>query len=365
MFHARILQQGGGYNQPVHNTQITLHVLVALSAVVITGRLLGKLLVAIHQPPVIGEVLAGILLGPSLLGRVAPAVEGHLFPELVKPALTIVAQLGVVLYMFLVGLEFDGALLRQRPMPLIVTALASIAAPFLLGGALALGLYGPLAPAGISQRVFALFVGAAMSITAFPVLARILTDRGLTRTPLGVAALTCAALDDLLAWILLAIVVGTARAMPSSGVPGELVIAFAAGAAIPSRSAFAGAAARWLTAIVTIALLPAFFALTGLRTRLSLVSSGSDWMTCLAIVVVATAGKFGGAALAGRLSGMSWRFAAQLGALMNTRGLMELIVLGVGLDAGIITPALFTMMVIMAIVTTAMTAPLLDLLRRD
>jgi Kef-type K+ transport system membrane component KefB len=212
--------------------------------------------------------------------------------------------------------------------------------------------------------VFALFMGVAMSITAFPVLARILTDRGLARSELGVAALTCAAINDVLAWVLLAVVVGMGRAMPATGVPGELVIAFAVGAAIPARSLFARTATGWLTGIVTILLLPAFFALTGLRTQVALVSSVPGWLTCLAIVIVATAGKFGGAALAGRLSGMSWRFAAQLGALMNTRGLMELIVLAVGLDAGIISPAVYTMLVIMAIVTTAMTAPLLDALRR-
>ncbi|HYT74793.1 MAG TPA: cation:proton antiporter, partial [Vicinamibacterales bacterium] len=223
-------------------------------------------------------------------------------------------------------------------------------------------LYASFAPAGVNRFVFALFMGVAMSITAFPVLARILTDRGLTKTPLGTTALACAAVNDAMAWVLLAAVVGVTRAMPSGGVPGEFVIAFAIGAAIPSRSALARAMAGWPSAIVTIVLLPAFFALTGLRTQVELVSSLSGWMTCLTIILVATAGKLGGAALAGRLSGMSWRLAAQLGALMNTRGLMELIALGVGLDAGIISPALFTMMVVMAIVTTAMTSPLLDAL---
>jgi Kef-type K+ transport system membrane component KefB len=341
---------------------LLLHVLLALAVVVVSGRVMGRLVAAIGQPPVIGEVLSGILLGPSLLGIVAPAAESFLFPAAVRPPLGVVAHAGVVLYMFIVGLEFDAGLLKQRAASLIVTSQASIVVPFLLGCGLAVTMYDAFAPAGVSVTVFALFMGVAMSITAFPVLARILTDRGLTRTALGVAALTCAAINDVMAWCLLAVVVGMTRAMPSGGVPGELVIAFALGAIVPHRSAFALTATRWLNGIVTVTLLPAFFALTGLRTQIALVSTGGQWIACLLIVVVATAGKFGGAAFAGRLTGMPWRFAARLGALMNTRGLMELVVLNVGLDAGLISPALFTMMVIMALVTTAMTAPLLDAL---
>jgi Kef-type K+ transport system membrane component KefB len=234
-----------------------------------------------------------------------------------------------------------------------------------LGYALAFALHGAYAPDGVSRTVFALFMGVAMSITAFPVLARILTDRGLTRSELGVASLACAAINDVMAWCLLALVVGTTRAMPSGGVPGELVIAFALGVLIPHQSAFARSAITWLNGVVTILLLPAFFALTGLRTQIGLVSTPYEWGACGLIILAATAGKFGGAALAGRWMGMSWRFAGRLGALMNTRGLMELVVLTVGLDAGLISPTLFTMMVIMALVTTAMTTPLLDLIAED
>jgi Kef-type K+ transport system membrane component KefB len=338
------------------------HVVLALAVVVVAGRLCGRLVAAAGQPPVIGEVLSGILLGPSLLGLVAPGLEHRLFPMAVRPALGAVAHVGVVLYMFLVGLEFDTSLLKQRTGALFVTSQASIAGPFLLGCALGTVVYDRLAPDGVSRIVFALFLGVSMSITAFPVLARILTDRGLMRTELGVAAMTCAAINDVMAWGLLALVVGVARAMPSGGVPGELVIAFAIGATIPHRSPFAVAMKKWLAGIVIVLLLPAFFALTGLRTEIALVASPSDWAVCLVIIGAATAGKFGGAALAGRLMGMPWRFAAELGALMNTRGLMELVVLNVGLDAGLISPTLFTMMVIMALVTTAMTTPILDLL---
>ena len=340
---------------------LLLHVLLALAVVVISGRVAGRLVAAVGQPPVIGEVLSGILLGPSLLGLLAPAAENYLFPLSVRPPLGLIAQAGVVLYMFIVGLEFDHSLLKQRAGSLIVTSQASILVPFLLGCALAAGMSDAFAPEGVSRTLFALFMGVAMSITAFPVLARILTDRGLTTSALGVAALTCAAINDVMAWCLLALVVGASRAMPAGGVPGELVIAFALGAIIPHRSAFAQVAMRWLKGAVTVLLLPAFFALTGLRTQIALVSTVDDWLVCGLIVVVATAGKFGGAAAAGRLMGMPWRFAAQLGALMNTRGLMELVVLNVGLEAGLITPTVFTMMVIMALVTTAMTAPMLDL----
>jgi len=341
---------------------LALHVLLALAVVVVSGRLFGRLVRALGQPPVIGEVLSGILLGPSLVGLVFPAGEAFLFPPEVRPPLAVVAQAGVVLYMFIVGLEFDRSLLKRRASSLIVTSQASIAVPFLFGCALAWWIHDAFAPDGVSRLLFALFMGVAMSITAFPVLARILTDRGMTRSELGVAALTCAAINDVMAWCLLALVVGAARAMPNGAVPGELVIAFALGVAIPHQSRFAQSVVQWLNGIVTILLLPAFFALTGLRTQIALVSTAEEWMVCVLIVLLATAGKFGGAALAGRLMGMPWRFAAQLGALMNTRGLMELVVLNVGLDAGLITPTVFTMMVIMALVTTALTAPMLDAL---
>jgi Kef-type K+ transport system membrane component KefB len=272
-------------------------------------------------------------------------------------------------------------------------------------------------------------MGIAMSITAFPVLARILTDRGLTRTELGVAALTCAAVDDVTAWCLLAVVVGVSRAALSNAlVSAALAVAFIAlmflvGRPIAARLARSGAAGlsadasaepdqpssaalAWTlggllvsavvaeaigihaifgafiygailpttspiarqftlvrTPVVTILLLPAFFALTGLRTEIGLMGSAREWTICLLIILLATAGKFGGTLVAGRAVGMPWGFAARLGVLMNTRGLMELVVLNVGLDIGVISPTLFTMMVVMAIVTTAMTGPLLDALR--
>ncbi len=399
------------------SSELALHVLLALAVVVIAGRLLGKALARLGQPPVIGEVLSGILLGPSLLGRLAPGAEAYLFPDAARPALGVVAQLGVVLYMFVVGLEFDSASLRRRAAPFMITSAASIALPFMLGIAVAEYLYGELSPAGVRPLTFALFMGVAMSITAFPVLARILTDRGLSRTELGTAALTCAAVGDAAAWCLLAVVVGVARATiagallsaalaaafilvmlaggrplaarlappaaagdePSSAavtwtlaglllsaVVAELIGihaifgAFIFGAILPAESPVARQLTDQRTPIVTILFLPAFFALTGLRTELGLLSSPREWVICALIIVVAMAGKFGGTFIAGRTVGMAPRFAASLGVLMNTRGLMELIVLNVGLDIGVISPSLFTMMVVMAVVTTAITGPLLD-----
>ncbi len=399
------------------SSALTINVLLALATVIVTGRLLGTALSRIGQPPVIGEVLAGILLGPSLLGHLSPALEARLFPDTVTPALAVVAQIGVVLYMFAVGLEFDAASLRRRAATFVLVSEVSIAVPFLLGLAMAAFIRPEFGSPGVRPIAFALFMGIAMSITAFPVLARILTDRAMTRTELGVAALTCAAVGDVTAWCLLAIVVGVTRAALTSALssaalaalfivlmftiarpiaarlvrPGNresasteavawtlaglllsavaaeaigihaIFGAFLYGAILPADSAIARSLGAERTPVVTMLLLPAFFALTGLRTEIALVSTPYDWTICALITAAAVAGKFGGTLAGGALVGLPWRFAARLGILMNTRGLMELVVLNVGLDLGVLTPRLFTMMVVMAIVTTAMTAPLLDL----
>ena len=203
---------GLDYQLPLGSGDVLFHVLLALVAIIITGRGLGLLFVRLGQPPVIGEVIAGILLGPSLLGRIAPEAMAFLLPQNVLPYLGVVAQLGVILYMFLVGLELNAGLLRARAHTTLAISHASIVAPFLLGAGLALWLHRELAPADVSFTSFALFMGVAMAITAFPVLARILTDRGIEKTELGVIALSCAAVDDLTAWCLLAFVVGVAKA---------------------------------------------------------------------------------------------------------------------------------------------------------
>jgi Kef-type K+ transport system membrane component KefB len=388
------------------------HVLLTLAAVILLGQLLARLFAFLHQPPVIGEVIAGIALGPSILGK---DLSAWLLPVDAAPFLNMIAQLGVILYMFLVGLELNADFLRHRARTTVAISHASILAPFLLGSVLALTLYPRLSSADVSFTSFALFLGVAMSITAFPVLARILTDRGLSKTPLGILALSCAAADDVTAWCLLAFVTGVARAqfgeglrvtlsaaayivvmlvfirpivkrmiarwdcepMPRRTAAAVLIAmllsslatewigihaifgAFLMGAVIPHESAVARNFNQQLSHVVSILLLPAFFALTGMRTRIDLVTGLDQWLFCGLIILIATAGKFGGTWIAARMTGLSKQTAAALGILMNTRGLMELIVLNVGLDLHVISPTLFSMMVVMALVTTMITSPLL------
>jgi Kef-type K+ transport system membrane component KefB len=403
---------------------VVLHVTATLAAVIALGFLLGRLFRYLGQPPVIGEVLAGLMLGPSLLGAISPEAMHVLIPSpaddphgQVPAALAAVSQLGVLLYMFLVGLELNPARLRHQARAAVAISHASIVVPFTLGAALALGLYPALSHAGVPFTSFSLFLGMAMAITAFPVLARILTDRQLDRTELGVVALSCAAADDVTAWCLLALVVGVARAevggavavtagavafiavmflaasplltrlarrldnaagpLPRPAVAGTFLAvllaalateaigvhavfgAFLFGVILPHDSRIAREFTAMLKDPVTILLLPAFFAYTGLRTRIGLVSGWESWLWCGVIIGVATVGKFGGTLLAARLTGYGWRDAAALGILMNTRGLMELIVLNLGLDLGVISPTLFAMMVLMALATTIATAPVL------
>jgi len=410
--------EGARQTPPSPRENVVPHVLLTLAAVILLGHVLARLFVYIDQPPVIGEVIAGIALGPSLLGTEAAQ---WLLPAEAAPFLGILAQVGVILYMFLVGLELNAELLRHRARTTVAISHASIVCPFILGSALALLLYPRLATGDVPFTSFALFLGVAMSITAFPVLARILTDRGISKTPLGIVALSCAAADDVTAWCLLALATGVARAQVGKGLwvavgaatyiflmlvavrplarrliarwdsdpmPRRMAAAvfialllsslatewigihaifgaFLLGAVIPHDSAVARGFNQQLTNVVTILLLPAFFALTGMRTRIDLVSGVDQWLFCGMIILIATAGKFGGTLFAARLSGLRWRPAAALGALMNTRGLMELIVLNVGLDLKVISPTLFSMMVIMALATTMATTPALRLLTSE
>jgi Kef-type K+ transport system membrane component KefB len=337
---------------------VLFHLLLALAAVIMVGQLLRPIFRAIGQPPVIGEVIAGIMLGPSLLGRLAPEAYRYILPREIAPSLGLVAQVGVVLYMFLVGVELNPDLVRRRMQATLMTALASVVLPFVLGSILGVYLHSRLAPAGVSTTHFALFMGVAMAITAFPVLARIVSDNGMSRTDIGVRALTCAAVNDIAAWCLLALVIGVVHVTGGSLM---VVGAFLLGAFVPHDSGPTRVLERRVRPFVTIALLPAFFAFTGMRTEISLVAGWSEWLLVALIVGVATAGKFGGALLGARASGLDWRTAVALGLLMNTRGLMELIVLNIGLDLGVISPKLYTMMVLMALVTTMTTTPILRL----
>ncbi len=395
------------------------HVLLALAVILVAARAVGLVIRRLGQPPVVGEVVAGILLGPSLLGRISPAALAFLLPPAVAPFLGIIAQVGIILFMFLVGVELDPGLMRHRTQATLAISHASITLPFVLGALLALPLYPRLATRDVPFTAFALFLGVSMSITAFPVLARILMDRGIQRTRLGVIALTCAAVNDVTAWCLLAFVVSVVRAQSGSALVTVLLTAayigllltvvrplvvrlvravdhrgmtkevttvffvalllsaliteaigvhaifgaFVLGVLVPHDSRIARQLREQLEGLVVVLLLPAFFAFTGLRTQIGLVH-GSGWLLCGAIIVVASLGKFGGSAAAARLTGLSWHDATALGVLMNTRGLVELIVLDIGLDLHVLSPALFAMLVLMALATTMATTPVLALLQR-
>jgi Kef-type K+ transport system membrane component KefB len=396
-------------------THVLPQVLFALVAVIGLGRVLGSVLYWLGQPPVIGEVVAGILLGPSLLGK---ELSEKILPGEAAPFLGILAQLGVILYMFVIGLQLNAGRLRQQAHATVAISHASIVVPFILGVILALWLYPRLSNDAVPFNAFALFLGVSMSVTAFPVLARILSDRGMTDSNLGVVALACAAADDVTAWCLLAFVVGVVNASvgitgaittallaisyiafmflvvrplvnrflarsgqeePSAGLVTGILLAvlvsslatemigihavfgaFLLGAVLPHDAPISQTFSEKLGPMAATLLLPAFFAYTGMRTEIGLVSGWNAWMTCGLIILVATLGKFGGTYAAARLTGHSSRMAAGLGVLMNTRGLMELVVLNIGLDLGVISPKLFAMLVIMAVVTTVATTPILQ-----
>jgi Kef-type K+ transport system membrane component KefB/nucleotide-binding universal stress UspA family protein len=392
--------------------------LAQIVAIIAACRGMGLVMRRIGQPSVIAEICAGILLGPSVLGWLAPDVFGTLFPPGSLHVVRMVSQIGLLLFMFLVGLELDLRLLRGRLRSSLAISLAGIVLPFALGIALAASLRAEFAPSGVTFGGFAVFMGVAMSITAFPVLARILAERRLLRTRVGTVAIACAAIGDVIAWCILAFAVsiasttgvgdgvvttllafsyvavmlfgvrpllarlaarvGTSRAMSQNVVALVLLLvivsgwvsarigihvlfgAFLFGVIFPKEGGFARALAEKLEDVVVVLLLPLFFAMSGLRTEIGLLGSANHLAICGAIIAVASVGKFGGSAIAARLTGMSWRESGAIGVLMNTRGLLELIVLNIGLELGLLSPTLFSMMVIMALVTTFVGAPLLQ-----
>lgn len=412
---------GGAFAQMLDHARHPLsRLLLQLIVIMMAARIFGSLARRLGQPPVIGEIGAGILLGPSLLGWAAPDVSAFLFSPSSMSTLQLLSQVGVLLFMFVVGLELQPSHLRGKAHAAVAVSHFSIILPFLLGVSLSLALHTEYAPPGVPFHSFALFLGIAMSITAFPVLARILEERRLTHTPLGATAITCAAVDDVTAWSILAFVVAITTAAgaiqtllaivvlsalfvllmikvvrpglravldpdrnsesltkgQTAAILGLLLLsalateiigihalfgAFLAGAIMPGGTAFRTMLRARLESISSVLLLPLFFAYTGLRTQVALLDDVGSWAICLLIIAVATVGKLGGTTLAARWTGMRWRDAVALGALMNTRGLMELIALNVGYDLGILTPQIFAMMVLMALVTTAMTGPLLSL----
>ncbi len=395
-----------------------VQVLIAILLIIGLSRLVGLAFRRMRQPLVIGEIVAGIMLGPSLLGLVAPTVATTLFPAEISPYVGVLAQIGLIFFMFLIGLELDPKYLRHQMDVAVLTSHASIVVPFSLGTVLSLLLYPLVSNSSVSFTAFALFLGAAMSITAFPVLARILTENNLQGTRLGTLALTCAAVDDVTAWCLLALAIAVTRtnsmfgALPTvlesllyitlmltvgrqflgklsvyynrtqrlsqftlawiyMGVVASALIteligihlifgAFLFGAAMPKNPALTREVAQKTEDFVLTFLLPIFFAYSGLRTQVGLLNRPELWGLCGLVLLVAISGKYCGSYYAARFCGIEKREAAALGWLMNTRGLTELIILNIGLSLGVISPLLFTMLVIMALVTTFMTSPLLE-----
>jgi Kef-type K+ transport system membrane component KefB len=392
--------------------------ILQIGTILVVARLVGWLFGKLHQPRVIGEMVAGILLGPSLLGWLAPNISANLFPPASLGHLNSLSQVGLLIFMFLVGLELDLRQLRKLGRATVMTSQVSIIAPFILGSLFAVYLYPRLSQPGVSFAGFALFMGAAMSVTAFPVLARILTERNMLRTRVGSVAITCAAVDDVTAWCILAGIIVIVRSsslelpvwLTLSGLAAFVLVmvfgvrpalrrlemiyekrgnltqdliaiillvvlasgliteslgvhalfgAFLAGVVMPRHDRLKEELSQKLEAIVVVLLLPLYFALTGLRSSIFLISGAKMWLYCAVIIVLAVVGKLGGSMFSARLNGMTWRESAAVGILMNTRGLVELVILNIGLDLGILSPALFSIMVLMALVTTLMTTPLL------
>lgn len=391
--------------------------LLQIALIITFARLVGYAFRWIGQPQVVGEMVAGIMLGPSLLGWVAPGLSVQLFPPESLGALSALSQIGLIAFMFLIGLELDTRLIRGLGETALLTSHVSIAIPFFLGSLLALFLYPRLSDDGVSFTAFALFLGTAMSVTAFPVLARILAERRLLSKPVGALTIACAAVDDVTAWCILAAVVMVIRAGAGQGIAvmiggaavyvvvmlflvrpaatwfarhyqrrrrvshdflGMILLlvlvsawftewlgihalfgAFLMGVMMPRDEEFVHAVRERLEDLVVVLLLPLFFAFMGLRTRIGLLDGQDMWLFFALVTLVAVAGKLGGSMIAARSTGLPWREAGAVGILMNTRGLMQLVVLNVGLDIGVISPPLFAMLVLMALVTTFMTTPLL------
>ncbi len=401
-----------------------LVLLSQISVILILARLVGWGLRTVHQPQVMGEIVAGILLGPSLLGWLAPDVSVALFPADSLGPLNMLGQIGVILFIFGVGLKLDLANVWVRGRAVLVIAPTSMAVPLILGTGLAMYLYPSLSDTGVTPTVFALFIGVAMGVTALPVLARILEESRLSETPIGTVALVTAALKDVMAWCLLA---GVMALHTHTAVSGALVLtvvaasifvfvmlrlvprafhflevryrhsrrytvamlalilltlvgsawmtewfgvhalfgAFLAGVALPKGSDLVSEVSAKLEGVTTVILLPIFFASTGLRTNFGLIYGTDLWIYFGLILLVAVVGMCGGTTLAARCTGMSWEESTTIGILMNTRGLMEIVILTIGRDMGVISSTMFAMMLLMTLATTCMTTPLLRWCRPD
>ena len=390
----------GLWTHQAANMQAPLAILLLqISTIILAANLLGRVAVWFKQPTVIGEILAGILLGPSLIGRLFPAFSAFLFPVASLPNLQFLSQIGLILFMFIIGMELDLSILRKKAQNAFIISSTSIILPFFLGISISYFLYYEFAPPTVSFLAFGLFMGIAMSITAFPVLARIVHERGLTKHPLGTMVIACAAFDDVTAWCILAVVITIVKAgsLSSALLPVGLSMlyiavmlgiikplmkriarqnfavetvnkrimaviflllllsayiaeligihalfgAFAAGVVMPAAPEFRRVLATKIEDVSLVLLLPLFFVLTGLRTQIGLLDSWHLWGITAAIIGVAVFGKFVGSSMAARLVGQSWKNSMTIGILMNTRGLMELVVLNIGYDLGILSPTIF------------------------
>lgn len=404
----------------LHHSLTTL--LIQIIAVLLMVRLFGYLFSLIGQPGVIGEIVAGIVLGPSVLGFFFPDAFLFLFPAHSLTNLELLSQVGLILFMFVIGMELDFSVLKNKINETLVISHAGILVPFFLGILSSYWIYEKYAASHTPFLPFALFIGISMSITAFPVLARIIQERNMTKSPLGTLTIASAANDDVTAWCLLAVVIAISKAgsfasaLYSVGLAivyivvmflvvrpflkkvGEvyanqeainktfvafilliLIIsscitemlgihalfgAFMAGVVMPSNLGFRKVMMEKVEDISLVFFLPLFFAFTGLRTEIGLINSPDLWLVCFLLIMVAVAGKLGGCAIASRLVGESWKDSLTIGALMNTRGLMELVALNIGYEMGILPPSIFVILVIMALVTTFMTTPLLYFVER-
>jgi len=405
---------------PRHLADPLTRLFIQLILILLAARICGAVARKAAQPAVIGEMIAGILLGPSLVGWLWPGFFDFIFPLSSLGTLRLLSQIGVCLFMFVVGMELDLAELKGQARTAVLVSKVSILFPYLLGVTAALFLFPVLGVPNTTFLAFALFLGISMSITAFPVLARILEERGLTKTALGSTALACAATNDVMAWSVLAVVVAIVKAgglataflsmglvlvfiavmvfgikprLPGwighavleGGTAGKGVMAgvlvflfgsalvtdvigihalfgpFLAGVVMPRRGEFRGVLKERLEHFSSIFLLPLFFAFTGLRTQVGLLNEPSGWLICLGLILVATLGKLGGTMITARMTGINWIDSFALGALMNSRGLIELVALNIGYDLGILSPPMFAMLVVMALVTTCLTGPLLSL----
>jgi K+:H+ antiporter len=405
----------------IHNLTHPLAILLAqIVTIIFVARLFGEICKKVGQPTVIGEIVAGIILGPSLVGTYFPEFSSALFPKDSLGNLQFLSQIGLILFMFVVGMELDLKVLKNKAKDAVVISHASIVIPFTLGLVLAYFIYAKFAPEGVEFISFALFTGIAMSITAFPVLARIVQERGLHRTKLGALVITCAAADDITAWCILAAVIAIVKAgsfLSSLYIMGLAILyvilmikvvqpflkrigdlysskesitksvvaiffltllissyatevigihalfgAFMAGVIMPGNMKFRNIFIEKVEDVSQVILLPLFFVFTGLRTQIGLLDDPYLWEVCGYIILVAVVGKFVGSALTARFVGQSWKDSLTIGALMNTRGLMELVVLNIGYDLGVLKPEIFAMMVIMALATTFMTGPALDII---